>query len=233
MLGRPAAILSLLGSFALVGAGCASSHNAPVAGPAGPPRVAASVRREPGSPLSGDSTAQVETATPTSALQVLGSFLSLDRIPEDLLGPLSAHARVILETAGDRAPATRPSLFTGARAGSVADAEAFLRLFEGRAQDLADLRGALPRGVTATFEIEGEARTKDERAHERVRLHVHRRGDDPAVEIAVELAGVASPAGFAGELVAFDPTKLGRGEGFAVIARSPFSGERPEIGRAS
>jgi hypothetical protein len=199
-------------------AGCAAPPPKPAEGPVEAPRVAASVSHEPGSPLAGGAGDHAETASVASSLPVLVTFVALARIPRGLLDPLSAHARVIVELPGERALAAQPKLFSGALAGVTSDAVSFPGQLPERANRFADLRAALPRGVTASFTLE--------RAGDDVRIHVHRRPDDARIEIAVEVTHATEPGGAGvGELAAFDATPLGREGGFVTIVRSPFAGE--------
>jgi hypothetical protein len=181
----------------------------------------------PGSPLSEAVHDHAEAAVTTTSLQVIVTFLALERVPETTLDPLSAHSRTFVDMPARRGLVSEPSLLAGARAGNVADVPAFLAELEGRAARLPDLRGALPRNVTASFAVERDRPNpaREERLRERVRVLVHRlrEGD---LELAVEITGASASHEAQGELAVLDPVKLSRKDGFAVIVPSPFQGEQ-------
>jgi hypothetical protein len=215
--------LALAVALALAASGCAS---APVAErpPVAAPRVTASVRHAVGSPLSGGSSERAPDERPsaTTSLQAVVSFVALEKLPEALLEPLSTHARLVAAPGTGRALLPGARFLAGARAGVVPDADRFVSSLEQRRNRFADLRGALPRGVTATFELACDRASGDhgEAQRERVALHVARRSDE-GLDVAVEVAR----AGTGAELALLDLRSLKLGEGLAVIVPSPFEGE--------
>jgi hypothetical protein len=239
----PAARLLLLAAAAAA-AGCSAAPPAPP--PFQAPRAFTYVTHFAGSPLAGPgaaTAAATATATeaaagapavdPSTALQVEVALLALDALPLDDLDPIAVHARVRLAPDAKAPLAATPRLLAGARAGSIPDRATYLRRLERRekahAAPLDDLRGALPRGVTAAFEAvrdAGPPASSGERARERLAVLVHR-VDADVVEVAVEVEGKAARegGGLERELAVLERRPLGGGGALALIVPSPFSGE--------
>jgi hypothetical protein len=203
------AVLTALG-------GCAGepSREAPLL-PA--PRVTIGVRHGAGSPLAGGRAEVAPVASPSEALQVTADFVALETLPENVLEPLSARSRLVTHPSGEGRILALPRLLAGARAGVASRADALLA-GTGRTRRFAELRGALPRGVTATFEAvcDRGLGVGDEPVRERVALHVFRRPAGDLLDVAVDVDG---------ELASLDVAPLALGETLTVIVGSPFAGD--------
>lgn len=238
--------LSLCLSLALLlsMAGCPS---APVAEtPLPSPRVHTLVRHAAGSPLGGG-VATADAGTADRALQVTVSFYALELLPETLLDSLASQVRLTVDPAEDRPLLAAGTLAAHGRAGPVPDVPAFLEALArqgGRVTRFAELRGALPRGVTAAFEAlrDCEGRDACEPLHERFSVLVYR-DEQGQVEHSIEIedthpACAVEPRArpdrelsILSRAVASLPAEgpgadAGSGNGaFAVIVRSPFHGD--------
>ncbi len=195
--------------------------------PLAAPRVATAVRHAAGSPLE-EGSGTAEPGTACDALEVTALLVALDGVPEELLGSLASQTVLLVAPDDDRPLAAAGSLAAGGRAGEVASADAFLLSLRRRRAELANLRAALPDGVTATFEAVRDAESSCEACepvHERFAVHVHRHG--AAIELAVDLEDT-HPKCQGGrprpnrELACLAPRGLGA---FAVIVPSPFHGD--------
>jgi hypothetical protein len=217
-------------------AGCAAEPAPRPVRPLAAPRVAAEVRYFGGAPLAGPGAAAPAAAgDPAQALEIVASFLALEDLPEEALGPLGGLARAFAsaEDAHPLSPAGR--LAAGARAGPVVEARSFvggLLLGDfGRATRIADVRAALPRGVTAVFEATraGAPQRDAAPAREALGVAVYRppSAEEDALEIALDLE-VARPtsappaSGRRREIALLERLPVAD---FALIAPSPFSGD--------
>lgn len=235
-----------LAASAVVVAALTGCPSAPLAErpPVATPRVASRVVCRAGAPLAGG-VAAVPSGTrarPEDSLQVVVSFVALERVPEGLLAPLGARARLIATPSGEKALAAEPSLFTGAGADVVTDAQAFASRLEARANRFADRRAALPRGVTATFELVRDLGPRESGSglEQRVAVHVARKpheGADAlrsadalrlvdALDVALELAApAAGRLQGCDEIALLDVEALPAGAGLAAVVPSPFEGD--------
>jgi hypothetical protein len=136
-------------------AGCATSHKA--APPLTLPGAAAvSVRHFVGTPLSGTVLKDPPAFSPDDALALEVSFVALEQSPQGV-NPLGAHARLIIASHGANPVRSTGGLTRIATYAIGNDAQRFVDemnagMFERRVP-MGNLRGALPAGVTARFEV--------------------------------------------------------------------------------
>src|SRR5581483_9214883 len=193
--------------------------------------------------------ADVASATASgaaAALEVRVAFFALERLSDALLGSLASQTRLTIDPGEDRPLLAAGTLAAQGRAGPVPDPRGFadaLAAASGRVTRFADLQGALPVGVTATFESvrDADARTSCEPLHERFAVHVHREAPG-AWEVAVEIEdaherpcpgteGAAAGQAPTGrlrpdrELSCLERRTATLPDAFAVIVRSPFHGD--------
>jgi hypothetical protein len=195
------------------------------------PRVHTFARHAAGSPL-GAGSQTIDAGTADRALQVTASFYALELLPETLLDSLASQVRLTVDPSEDRPLLAAGTLAAHGRAGPVADVPAFLEALAkqgGRVTRFAELRGALPLGVTVAFEAlrDCEGRDACEPLHQRFSVLVYRSAQGE-VEHAIEIEDT-HPA-CAVEPRARPDRELsilsGKGAGaFAVIVRSPFHGD--------
>jgi len=228
----PAAFAIAVG---LCSAGCRAPE--PLRSPLSGPRVTAEVGYSLGSPLRGAEgsppTATFDVA-PERAFQAVVTFVALERLPEQELDSLGAQARFVVDLAGERPLREAPVLLAGARAGRIDDVRGFLGRVDrgelGRHVRLAELRGALPLGVSARFQIgcDFPARVGTLRVNQGVTVAVYRarRGGEEMLDVALEaVAARATKTGAMAlqqEVAALDLARLEALNDAALILRSPF-----------
>lgn len=211
--------------------------------PLAPPRASTAVRYAAGSPL-GAGGSSVEPGTAANALEIRVTFFALEQLPEEVLGSLASQTRLTVNPVEEKPLLAAGTLAAQGRAGPLADARAFaeeLAAHGGRVTRFADLRAALPEGVTATFESvrDGDAGGAAaasgacEPLHERFAVHVFRDAGPTAgaIEIALEIEDSHPAACSEGAPVRLRPDRElscleRRGPGvFALVVRSPFHGD--------
>jgi hypothetical protein len=117
-----------------------------------------------GTPLSGPTLPSVGTSAPRlrpeELLGVRVTMIVLEHMPHNALEPLGAHARLIVAARGEDPVLPTTRLTLDARYGRFASLIAPGELNKvlplavtGRSRSLADLRGVLPAGVTASFRV--------------------------------------------------------------------------------
>jgi hypothetical protein len=210
--------------------------------PLAAPRVATSVRHAAGSPLAGSAPGRQDAGEPEQALQVLVTLFALERLPDAFL-PLASLTRLVASPDAERPLLAASRLATGARVSPKGYFRAEQRELKsgiteetpgGRAAFLTALRGALPVGVTATFEAARDAACCGlacEPVHERLAVHAFRSPLSPGdVEVTLDLESTLAPcAGMPRprperELLVLEP-RLRPGSTITLFVPSPFDGE--------
>lgn len=199
--------------------------------PLATPQIEPEARHFGGTPVSGPG-APVDPGEPEDALQATVTFIALEGLWPGL-EPIGSQARLLLTDKGGAPLRPTADLLSGARAGPV-DAEAALAAIRGgawgRSAPIGDLRGVLPVGVTAAFEL----RRGDERFVVDVRRAPREGGGaSEGIEVAILIAGRGAgpnvvPSGgdrLRRELAVLEARPLtGRNE-VAIVAPSPFAGQ--------
>lgn len=207
-----------------------------------------------GTPLSGPTSRPAEAAelslSPGDLVGVRVTLIAMERMPHDVLEPLGAHARLITASLGRRPVLPTAHLMLEARYGQFgaapADLAAVLPLdAAGRMGRLAELRGVLPVGVTASFRVFEKLAVADPLApgplQRNLSVDLHRSAADAPMQVALSLEDTAPPEAERGNRRTRRETVVHEGlqretalvdppDGPCLVLIAPFAFAHSEIG---
>ncbi len=195
-------VLTASALAALVLAGCQMRRSRRVP----PPPADVGVVYFMGTPLSGPTPSPAGSAPlsldPNGLVGVKVSLIALEKMPADALEPLSAHARLITAADGTEPILSMAKLTHQARYGQFAAAPADLPALSpaaaGRVRTLAELRGVVAPGITASFRLVDRQMVSDplfpDPRRRNLCVDLYRAADGPAaIQVALSLEDMAPP----------------------------------------